>query len=177
MKFKDADLIGMPLRVTVGPQGARARLRRAEAPRATSEADEVPVGRGGGARRRRWWARAMSRALAAAAAASRQRARSRLIFALDVDSLRGGGAARASCCAREVGVFKVGKQLFLHAGPRGRAHGAATTAATCSSTSSSTTSRTRWRKAGVEAARLGVRDLRPARLGQLDDDGADRTPR
>ena len=34
VKFKDADLIGIPLRVTVGPQGARARRVELEGARA-----------------------------------------------------------------------------------------------------------------------------------------------
>lgn len=46
-----------------------------------------------------------------------QQARNRLIFALDVDSL--DRAAELIAQLRdEVGMFKVGKQLFLHAGPR-----------------------------------------------------------
>ena len=51
VKFKDADLIGIPLRVTVGPRGAGARLRRGEAARREPRRREVPVGRGGGAGR------------------------------------------------------------------------------------------------------------------------------
>lgn len=43
-------------------------------------------------------------------------ARSRLIFALDVGTLREAEQLTKQL-AREVGVFKIGKQLFLHAGP------------------------------------------------------------
>jgi orotidine-5'-phosphate decarboxylase len=52
-----------------------------------------------------------------AGATARDRARSRLIFALDVGSLReAGDYVRALEGA--VGMFKVGKQLFLKTGPR-----------------------------------------------------------
>ncbi len=43
-------------------------------------------------------------------------AKSRLIFALDVSSLKEAEHLVRSL-AREVGLFKIGKQLFLHAGP------------------------------------------------------------
>ncbi len=43
-------------------------------------------------------------------------AKSRLIFALDVGSL-GEAEQLVRTLARDVGLFKVGKQLFLHAGP------------------------------------------------------------
>jgi orotidine-5'-phosphate decarboxylase len=43
--------------------------------------------------------------------------RSRLIFALDVGSV-GEATELVDRLAREVGMFKVGKQLFLHAGPQ-----------------------------------------------------------
>ncbi len=43
-------------------------------------------------------------------------AKSRLIFALDVGSLKEAEQLVRSL-AREVGLFKIGKQLFLHAGP------------------------------------------------------------
>jgi len=43
-------------------------------------------------------------------------AKSRLIFALDVGSLR-EAEHLVRTLAREVGLFKIGKQLFLHAGP------------------------------------------------------------
>ena len=47
---------------------------------------------------------------------SHQRARERLIFALDVPSLR-EAEELVDLLAGEVGMFKVGKQLFLQAGP------------------------------------------------------------
>ena len=47
---------------------------------------------------------------------SRPRARRRLIFALDVASLKEVDRYVA-LLADEVGLFKVGKQLFVHAGP------------------------------------------------------------
>jgi orotidine-5'-phosphate decarboxylase len=43
-------------------------------------------------------------------------AKSRLIFALDVGSLK-EAEQLVRTLAREVGLFKIGKQLFLHAGP------------------------------------------------------------
>lgn len=43
-------------------------------------------------------------------------AKSRLIFALDVGSLR-EAEQLVKLLVREVGLFKIGKQLFLHAGP------------------------------------------------------------
>jgi orotidine-5'-phosphate decarboxylase len=43
-------------------------------------------------------------------------AKSRLIFALDVGSLR-EAEQLVRTLARDVGLFKIGKQLFLHAGP------------------------------------------------------------
>jgi orotidine-5'-phosphate decarboxylase len=43
-------------------------------------------------------------------------ARSRLIFALDVGSLREADQL-VRALVRDVGLFKIGKQLFLHAGP------------------------------------------------------------
>jgi len=43
-------------------------------------------------------------------------AKSRLIFALDVASMR-EAEQLVRALAREVGLFKIGKQLFLHAGP------------------------------------------------------------
>ncbi|MBI2962771.1 MAG: orotidine-5'-phosphate decarboxylase [Deltaproteobacteria bacterium] len=43
-------------------------------------------------------------------------AKSRLIFALDVGSLR-EAEQLVRTLAREIGLFKIGKQLFLHAGP------------------------------------------------------------
>ena len=49
-------------------------------------------------------------------AVSRPRARRRLIFALDVASLKEVDRYVA-LLADEVGLFKVGKQLFVHAGP------------------------------------------------------------
>lgn len=48
---------------------------------------------------------------------ARERARSRLIFALDVGSLREAGECVRALRDR-VGMFKVGKQLFLKTGPR-----------------------------------------------------------
>ena len=47
---------------------------------------------------------------------SRPRARRRLIFALDIASLKEVDRYVA-LLADEVGLFKVGKQLFVHAGP------------------------------------------------------------
>jgi len=49
---------------------------------------------------------------------ARERARSRLIFALDVGSLREAGEY-VRALRGVVGMFKVGKQLFLKTGPRG----------------------------------------------------------
>jgi orotidine-5'-phosphate decarboxylase len=49
--------------------------------------------------------------------AARERARSRLIFALDVGSLREAGEY-VRALDGVVGMFKVGKQLFLKTGPR-----------------------------------------------------------
>ena len=43
MKFKDADLIGLPLRVTVGPRALARGCVEVKA-RASAEAAEVPVG-------------------------------------------------------------------------------------------------------------------------------------
>ena len=48
---------------------------------------------------------------------ARERARSRLIFALDVGSLREAGEY-VRALQGTVGMFKVGKQLFLKTGPR-----------------------------------------------------------
>lgn len=52
-----------------------------------------------------------------ARSAARERARQRLIFALDVGSLREAGEY-VRALADTVGMFKVGKQLFLRSGPR-----------------------------------------------------------
>ena len=49
--------------------------------------------------------------------AAHERARSRLIFALDVGSLREAGEL-VRTLEGVVGMFKVGKQLFLKTGPR-----------------------------------------------------------
>ena len=49
--------------------------------------------------------------------AARERARSRLIFALDVGSLREAGEL-VRALEGAVGMFKVGKQLFMKTGPR-----------------------------------------------------------
>jgi orotidine-5'-phosphate decarboxylase len=81
--------------------------------------------------------------------------RNRLIFALDVDSL--GEAERlVEQLAREVGVFKVGKQLFLSAGPEVvrmiQRHGADVFLDLKFHDIPYTVAR-----AGIEAARLGVR--------------------
>jgi orotidine-5'-phosphate decarboxylase len=43
--------------------------------------------------------------------------RSRLIFALDVDTVA-AATGLVDCLVGEMGMFKVGKQLFLHAGPQ-----------------------------------------------------------
>ena len=51
------------------------------------------------------------------ARAARGQMRTRLIFALDVASLPRGAASWSTLLRGEVGIFKVGKQLFLHAGP------------------------------------------------------------
>ncbi|MEE8311019.1 MAG: orotidine-5'-phosphate decarboxylase [Candidatus Binatia bacterium] len=48
---------------------------------------------------------------------ARERARSRLIFALDVGTLREAGEY-VRALREKVGMFKVGKQLFLKTGPR-----------------------------------------------------------
>ncbi|HEY2386146.1 MAG TPA: orotidine-5'-phosphate decarboxylase [Candidatus Binatia bacterium] len=94
-------------------------------------------------------------------------AKRRLIFALDVDSV-GEANALIETLLPEVGMFKVGKQLFLHAGPpmvrqikeRGgevfldlKFHDIPRTVA----------------KAGVEAARLGVKmfDLHASGSGEM----------
>jgi orotidine-5'-phosphate decarboxylase len=50
-------------------------------------------------------------------AAARERARQRLIFALDVGSMREAGEY-VRALSDKVGMFKVGKQLFLRTGPR-----------------------------------------------------------
>jgi len=81
--------------------------------------------------------------------------RHRLIFALDVESL--GEAERlVRLLASEVGVFKVGKQLFLHVGPEVirmvQRHGADVFLDLKFHDIPHTVAR-----AGVEAARLGVR--------------------
>ena len=47
---------------------------------------------------------------------SRAAARRRLIFPLDVDTVREAERLVRSLAA-EVGLFKIGKQLFMHAGP------------------------------------------------------------
>ena len=52
-----------------------------------------------------------------ARAAARDRARKRLIFALDVGSLREAGEY-VRALSGTVGMFKVGKQLFVRTGPR-----------------------------------------------------------
>jgi prolyl-tRNA synthetase len=43
VKFKDADLIGLPVRVTVGPRGLKAGKVEVK-PRTATAAEEVPVG-------------------------------------------------------------------------------------------------------------------------------------
>ena len=81
--------------------------------------------------------------------------RNRLIFALDVDSLA-EAEALVEQLAREVGVFKVGKQLFLSAGPEVvrmiQRHGADVFLDLKFHDIPYTVAR-----AGIEAARLGVR--------------------
>jgi len=81
--------------------------------------------------------------------------RNRLIFALDVDSL-GEAEELVDQLAREVGVFKVGKQLFLSAGPEVvrmiQRHGADVFLDLKFHDIPYTVAR-----AGIEAARLGVR--------------------
>jgi orotidine-5'-phosphate decarboxylase len=59
----------------------------------------------------------MSQQATSVSHAARERARSRLIFALDVGSLREAGEYVRSL-EGVVGMFKVGKQLFLKTGPR-----------------------------------------------------------
>jgi orotidine-5'-phosphate decarboxylase len=81
--------------------------------------------------------------------------RNRLIFALDVDSLA-EAEVLVEQLAREVGVFKVGKQLFLSAGPEVvrmiQRHGADVFLDLKFHDIPYTVAR-----AGIEAARLGVR--------------------
>jgi orotidine-5'-phosphate decarboxylase len=81
--------------------------------------------------------------------------RQRLIFALDVDSLT-EAERLLKLLAGEVGVFKIGKQLFLHAGPEVvrliHRHGADVFLDLKFHDIPFTVA-----KAGVEAARLGVR--------------------
>ena len=81
--------------------------------------------------------------------------RNRLIFALDVDSL-GEAEKLVEQLAREVGVFKVGKQLFLSGGPEVvrmiQRHGADVFLDLKFHDIPYTVAR-----AGIEAARLGVR--------------------
>ena len=81
--------------------------------------------------------------------------RNRLIFALDVDSLA-EAETLVEQLAREVGVFKVGKQLFLSAGPEVvrmiQRHGADVFLDLKFHDIPYTVAR-----AGIEAARLGVR--------------------
>jgi orotidine-5'-phosphate decarboxylase len=81
--------------------------------------------------------------------------RNRLIFALDVDSL-GEAEGLVEQLAHEVGVFKVGKQLFLSAGPEVvrmiQRHGADVFLDLKFHDIPYTVAR-----AGIEAARLGVR--------------------
>ncbi len=81
--------------------------------------------------------------------------RNRLIFALDVDSLA-EAETLVEELAREVGVFKVGKQLFLSAGPEVvrmiQRHGADVFLDLKFHDIPYTVAR-----AGIEAARLGVR--------------------
>jgi orotidine-5'-phosphate decarboxylase len=81
--------------------------------------------------------------------------RNRLIFALDVDSLA-EAETLVEQLAREVGVFKIGKQLFLSAGPEVvrmvQRHGADVFLDLKFHDIPYTVAR-----AGIEAARLGVR--------------------
>jgi orotidine-5'-phosphate decarboxylase len=81
--------------------------------------------------------------------------RNRLIFALDVDSL-GEAETLVEQLAKEVGVFKVGKQLFLSTGPEVvrmiQRHGADVFLDLKFHDIPYTVAR-----AGIEAARLGVR--------------------
>jgi orotidine-5'-phosphate decarboxylase len=92
--------------------------------------------------------------------------RHRLIFALDVDSI--AEAERlVALLHEEVGVFKVGKQLFLHAGPEVvrmiHRHGAEVFLDLKFHDIPHTVA-----KAGVEAARLGVRFFDVHASGSFD---------
>ena len=86
---------------------------------------------------------------------SRAAARRRLIFALDVDTVREAERLVRSLAA-EVGLFKIGKQLFMHAGPaivrRVQAKGGAVFLDLKFHDIPQTVA-----LAGIEAARLGVR--------------------
>ncbi len=92
--------------------------------------------------------------------------RHRLIFALDVDSLT-EAERLVALLHEEVGVFKVGKQLFLHAGPEVvrmiHRHGAEVFLDLKFHDIPHTVA-----KAGVEAARLGVRFFDVHASGSLE---------
>ena len=54
MKFKDADLIGYPVQVSVGKRGVEAGTVDLKL-RATGERSQAPLGRGGRGRRSTCW--------------------------------------------------------------------------------------------------------------------------
>src|SRR5262249_35815514 len=122
VKFKDADLIGLPVRVTVGARalargGAAWRRGRAGWGR-RGEGPARGRGRGGcgGGGAGPGWPRRWDAGAVDVIRRSSDSLRHRLIFALDVDRLsEAEGLVRL--LAPEVGTFKVGKQLFLQAGP------------------------------------------------------------
>ena len=112
VKFKDADLIGMPVRVTVGPRALARGCVEVKA-RARRRGDG---GAGGGGRRAGRGACVGPRVMSPVIRRATDSLRHRLIFALDVDRLA-EAEHLVALLAPEVGTFKIGKQLFLQAGP------------------------------------------------------------
>jgi orotidine-5'-phosphate decarboxylase len=115
VKFKDADLIGIPFRVTVGPK-ALARGAVELKPRRAAQAEEMPLADAVG--RLTAMVREGSRLSVYSLLGAPQlgQMHTRLIFALDVATVP-EALQLVQLLRNEVGMFKVGKQLFLHAGP------------------------------------------------------------
>ena len=117
VKFKDADLVGIPLRVTIGAKALQkecVELRR----RLGGKTVEIPVA-DGPQRIQAIVAEGFKRLTNRSAlelVRSPRSVRDRLILALDLDDVE-RVKRLVSLLAGEVGMFKVGKQLFLHAGP------------------------------------------------------------
>ena len=104
VKFKDADLLGMPLRITLGARGLKEGVAEVKERADGASSIACPL------------AEIAQLGPPVGGRSAGDERRERIIFALDVDNAA-DALAWAERSPGRVGVFKVGLELFVSEGP------------------------------------------------------------